>query len=85
MTPSPSKRGSSVEAMPVPVAKEKLEAKPVRPKTKQTIEIGRRAFSRIRSQCVEQGISFQEFAIRGLNKELHSLGEPSIEELEVGE
>jgi hypothetical protein len=86
MNPTTRRRGSSLDTMPSTIeAKPISEPKPVRKKSKQTIEIDRKALSRIRGICVTKGISFQDFAIRGINRELEAAGEPSVEELEAGE
>lgn len=85
MNPSPSKRGSSVEAMPIQIAKEKPAPKPVRATSKQTVEIGRRMLGRVKDHCSTQGISFQEFTLQAISEKLQSLGEPGMDELEDSE
>jgi len=86
MTPSTSKRGASVNAMPVAAPTASAPAKkPVRARSKQTIEIGRRMLGRVKDHCSTQGLSFQEFALQAISEKLQSLGEPGMEELEESE
>jgi hypothetical protein len=76
--------GVSLDAAPA-VKEIEVEDKPSSGASKQTIMIGRKGLKRIRNICIEKDITFQDFAIRALNRELNAIGEPSIEELEAAE
>lgn len=82
MTPATSKRGKSLDDAPI-IKEPILTEKPQRPKSKQTIDIGRKALKRIRQLCLERGVTFQDFVTRAINQELRAAGEPSIEEIEA--
>lgn len=84
MTPATSKRGKSLDAAPI-IKEPKLVEKSLRPTSKQTVEIGRKAIGQIKRICTAKGLSFQDFAIYALNLALQEAGEPSIEEMEAEE
>lgn len=82
MTPSTSKRGSSLDA--APIIKEMTREEKSKPlKSKQTIALGRKALKRIHIMCREREITFQSYVTALINKDLLASGEPTIEEMEA--